>query len=70
MEPIYITIRDWTALTGIGRGKTYDLLSSGTLRAVKAGKRTLIDMATGRAYLASLPTATISPARQPKRMAA
>jgi hypothetical protein len=54
-RPVYATISDWTKMSGLGRTKTFELLASGELKAVKAGKRTLVHVASGVAYLDSLP---------------
>ena len=59
MEPKFATIETWLALTGLGRSKTYYLLAEGTLRAIKAGKRTLIDVEHGLAWLRSQPAAEV-----------
>ncbi len=65
MHPKFTTIEGWTALSGIGRTKTYELLGEGKLRAVKAGKRLLIDVEHGLAFMAALPAAVIgSPTRR------
>ncbi len=57
MDPKYATIQGWTALSGIGRTKTYEMLGEGKLRAVKAGKRVLIDVEHGLAFMKALPAA-------------
>jgi hypothetical protein len=54
-RPVYATISDWTKMSGVGRTKTFALLASGELKAVKAGKRTLIHVASGIDYLDALP---------------
>lgn len=59
MEPKFATIETWLSLTGLGRSKTYYLLADGTLRAIKAGKRTLIDVEHGLAWLRSQPAAEV-----------
>lgn len=59
MTPEFATIPTWTALTGIGRTRTYHLIAEGKLRAVKAGKQTLIDVPKGLEFLHSLPPADI-----------
>jgi len=43
----------------MGRSSTYEALARGDLRAIKLGTRTLIDVAHGLAWLASLPAARI-----------
>jgi hypothetical protein len=59
MTPAFATIETWTALSGLGRSKTYYLLADGTLRAIKAGKRTLIDVEHGMAWLRAQPAAEV-----------
>lgn len=57
--PKYATVDNWTALSGLGRSSTYYLLAQQKLRAIKAGRRTLIDVDHGLAWLASQPAADI-----------
>ena len=59
MDPKYATIQSWTALSGIGRTKTYEMIGEGKLRAVKAGRRVLIDVEHGLAFMKALPVAVI-----------
>lgn len=59
--PAYATIERWCDLSGIGRRVTYDMLAEGKLRAIKNGRRTLIDVVHALAYLASLPPAQVRP---------
>jgi hypothetical protein len=56
--PKFISVSDWCALSGVKRSRTYELLGLGYLSAVKAGRRTLIDVEAGLAWLHSLPRAT------------
>jgi hypothetical protein len=55
----YTTIPDWQTLTGMNRSATYVALAAGHLRAVKLGRRTLIDVQHGLAWMDSLPPANI-----------
>ena len=66
MQPQFATIENWSAMTGLGRTHVYHLLSAGHLRAVKAGRRTLIDVEHGLAWMRSRPAAEIhcTPARR------
>jgi hypothetical protein len=57
--PAYAPINDWCALSGMGRTVVYECISRGDLRAVKCGKRTLIDVAHGLAFMRSLPEAKV-----------
>lgn len=64
--PAYATIPGWCELSGMGRAKTYDMLSKGHLRAKKVGKRTLIDVQHGLQWLRSQPDAEVRIARAPR----
>lgn len=57
VTPKFATIADWCSLTGMGRSVVYEALARGDLQAVKLGKRTLIDVDHGLAWLRSLPIA-------------
>lgn len=46
------SVEEVRAALGIGRGLMYDLLATGQIRAVKAGRRTLIPAAALERYLA------------------
>ncbi len=47
------------AVFGLSRSHLYRLAAAGRVRMVKAGSRTLVDAASVRAFLASLPPAQI-----------
>lgn len=53
-NPLSYTIEEATKLTGLGRTRLYEELNSGRLRAVKAGKRTLIPHAAIQEWLQNL----------------
>jgi hypothetical protein len=61
--PRFATIPTWCVLSGQSRTRAYAALAAGHLRAVKDGKRTLIDVQHGLAWLRSLPSATFRPPR-------
>ncbi len=67
--PRYGSIERWVEESGVGRRKTYDMLAAGQLRAVKNGKRTLVDFDHGFDYLRSLPPAVIRPQSRSKTAA-
>lgn len=48
-----------THITGLSRSRLYRLAGEGRIRFVKVGGATLVDMASVRTFLASLPAATI-----------
>lgn len=52
-------ISGFSARYGIGRSKVYDEISSGRLRALKIGRRTVILETDAQSWLASLPAASI-----------
>jgi hypothetical protein len=56
MNPIAISLRDATALSGIGRSSLYKLFNEGKLTPRKSGKRTLILVSELESYLKNLPT--------------
>lgn len=51
----FISIKGFCETYGVGRTRTYDLLSAGELVAVKNGPRTLIDVESAERWAASLP---------------
>ena len=56
MEPIAYAIDDVTMMVGVGRTKLYEAISSGQLRALKVGRRTLILATDLQNWLATLPS--------------
>lgn len=58
--PHYVTISDWVARSGISRSRSYELIAEGKLRARKVGRRTLIDLKAGLAWLDEQPAPKIS----------
>lgn len=66
--PKYTPVAGWCDLTGTGRSWTYEALGRGDLRAIKLGKKTLIDVDHGLAYLASMPEAKITTRRRAARL--
>jgi excisionase family DNA binding protein len=49
-----------TALYGVSRSHLYRLAGEGRIRFLKAGRTTLVDLDSVRAYLATLPEACIA----------
>ena len=67
-RPAYAPIApDWLAISGMSRSGTYEALGRRDLRAIKCGSKTLIDVAHGLAWLASLPEAKVTAPRVRKR---
>jgi excisionase family DNA binding protein len=56
MEPLNVTIPEAARILGCGRSKLYELIAANRLEAVKLGARTLIRVASLKAYSDSLPT--------------
>ena len=52
------------AVFGISRSGLYRLAAEGRIRLVKIGARTLVDAASVRAFLATLPPAQIGTAKE------
>ena len=59
VTPRYASIPRWCEISGVGRTVTYQLLGEGALKAVKIGRRTLVDVEHGLGWMASLPPANI-----------
>lgn len=51
----FISIRDFCSAYGCGRTRTYDLIATGKLQAVKNGPRTMIDVESAEQWAAALP---------------
>jgi excisionase family DNA binding protein len=60
-EPIAISIADACRYIGCGRSLLYELIGNKRINAVKLGRRTLVPVASLHAYVASLPSAQITP---------
>ncbi len=58
--PRYAPIPKACQITGLGRSTIYKLAGEGTLRLIKAGGRTLVDLDHALAWMETLPTAAIS----------
>jgi hypothetical protein len=58
-DPVMMPIPHAVGWSGRSRTTIYRLAAAGHIRLVKAGARTLLDCASMRAYLASLPEASI-----------
>lgn len=57
-EPLAVTIPEGCRLIGVKRSTVYREIAAGRITALKAGKRTLLPVASLRAWLASLPQST------------
>jgi excisionase family DNA binding protein len=56
MEPIAIGILDAVKISKMGRSFIYERLADGSIKAVKAGRRTLIIYESLKNYMANLPS--------------
>lgn len=54
--PKYMPIAEWCNFSGLKLTSTYEALKRRDLTAIKIGRRTLIDVAAGLAWLASRPS--------------
>jgi hypothetical protein len=52
MDPVYISVPDFLSAFGLGRTTAYSLLAAKELHAIKVGTRTLIEVASAKAYFA------------------
>ena len=66
VEPILCSIPQGCQMLGIGTQGMYDLIGAGLVKAVKKGTRTLLVVASLKAYAESLPPAVIAPPRKRK----
>jgi hypothetical protein len=64
-EPLALPIPQAMAVTGLSRSAVYREAGRGNIKLLKLGRTTLVCMASARAFLASLPCASIRPPRRP-----
>jgi hypothetical protein len=64
IEPITANMTDASRMSGLSRSELYRRLTDGSIHAVKNGGRTLVMVASLRAYLDALPAATFGAARR------
>jgi excisionase family DNA binding protein len=62
--PRYASVNKACDILGFGRSKLYELAGEGTLRVVKVGGRSLVDIEAALAWMAALPVASIAPLRK------
>ncbi|WP_159716400.1 excisionase family DNA-binding protein [Geminicoccus flavidas] len=55
IEPLFISIRECCRVASLSSVTVYRLIAAGKLTAVKAGSKTLIEVASLQSYLGSLP---------------
>ncbi len=59
-DPVTMPLPRAIGWSGLSRTTLYRLAAAGRIRMVKAGARTLVDCASVRAFLATLPEAKIA----------
>ena len=55
VDPLYVSILESARLTGLSTVTIYRLIASNRLVCVKAGAKSLVEVASIKGYLASLP---------------
>lgn len=55
VEPLYTSVKGATEITGLSPVTIYRLIAAEKLMARKSGAKTLVEIASVKAYLASLP---------------
>ena len=63
--PLYAPISQACDLLGFRRSKLYELAGEGSIRVIKVGGRSLVDMDAARAWMATRPAADIAAAHKP-----
>jgi excisionase family DNA binding protein len=63
LTPEMVPLPRAPAVFGLSRSHLYRLAAEGRIRLLKAGARTLVDAASVRAFLASLPEAKVGTGR-------
>lgn len=58
LEPVAIPLTQAPAVYGLSRSRIYRAAAAGKVKLMKAGRATLVDAESMRAFLASLPTLT------------
>jgi hypothetical protein len=61
LEPLLCSIEAACAIISRGKSFVFDAIARGTIQAVKSDRRTLIVVASLKAYVASLPPAKLKP---------
>ena len=60
MIPLFASVQDLTQIIGLGRSNIYEMLARGELRAIKIGKRTLVDVTAARQFMDAQPAAVFT----------
>ncbi len=59
LEPLALPLARAVLVTGLSRSAIYRAAAAGGITLLKAGRSTLVDMASARAFLAALPRAAV-----------
>ena len=62
--PHYGTVQTWLKMSGMRRTRTYQLIGEGIIPTRKVAGRTLIDIRSGLAWIASQPPAQVRMTRK------
>jgi excisionase family DNA binding protein len=68
--PRYAPINKACDILGFGRSKLYELAGEGSIRIVKVGGRSLVDIEAALGWMATLPVASIAPLRKAAQLVA
>ncbi len=64
VEPLALPVKQAIAVTGLSHSAIYREAGRGNIELLKLGRTTLVCMVSARAFLASLPRASIRPPRK------
>ena len=67
--PVFVPLNEWCRLSGMTRSAAYDALRLGQLKSHKLGRKTLIDVAAGLAWIRAMPAAEIAHTERTARTA-
>ena len=56
IEPLVLGVKDAAAFIGLSKSRLYELISDGRIEARKLGARTVVPIASLRAFVAAAPT--------------
>lgn len=64
LTPIALPLAKALAVLGLSRSTLYREAGRGSIKLLKMGRSTLVDMASARGFIANLPVAEIRPPRE------
>lgn len=56
----YCSVSEWCRISGLGKTTVYAMMADGRARAIKVGRRTLIDVPFSLGHLASIPAVQLT----------